>query len=267
MKTNWLLWEPHSLTKLRIEIASTDMGRRFYVFLACLAATLLFTITARDAGAQNWSQTPGEVTEIAASGDSTVSVWGLGPDGKAYQWNEDSSTWEDYGGEAELIAVTADGRPWVVQNKQIYRLRNRNWQNMPGKAEAIAAGGGTVWVIGDDDAVYSWSSEAFEWQNHGGEAAEIAVTSENRPWVIEGEQIYRLRGQTWQNMPGKATAIAAGGGTVWCVGDDETVYKWDEESFTWQDFGGKADRIAVTSEGVPWVVEDGARGLQVYRLR
>lgn len=227
---------------------------------------LLFTITARNAGAQSWSQMPGKVTEIAASGDSTVSVWALGEEGKVYQWREEPATWQDYGGEAEFIAVTSDDTPWVVEDQQLYRLRSRNWQNMPGKAKAIAAEK-TVWSIGQDDAVYSWSSEAFEWKSHGGEAEEIAVTTDGRPWVIEDEQIYRLRGQTWQNMPGKATSIAAGGGTVWCVGDNETVYKWNEDSFTWQDFGGKADRIAVTSEGVPWVIEDGPGGLQVYRLK
>lgn len=232
-----------------------------------LLAAFFFCLCLPDAAAQTWSQMPGEVTEIAASGDSTVSVWGLGPDGKAYEWNEESAAWRDYGGEADLIAVTSDGRPWVVQDQQIYRLRSQNWQNMPGKAKAIAAGGSTVWVIGDDNSVYSWIAEAFEWQSHGGEAEKIAVSSDGRPWVIQDEQIYRLRGQTWQNMPGKAVAIAAGGGTVWCIGDGETVHKWDEESFTWQDFGGKADRIAVTSEGVPWVVEDGAQGLQMYRLK
>jgi len=243
------------------------MNNRFNAsFLACLVATILLSTTP-DAIAQSWSQMPGEVTEIAASGDSTVSVWGLGPDGKAYNWDEESAAWRDYGGEADLIAVMSDGTPWVVEDEQLYRLRGRNWQNMPGKAKAIAAGGGTVWVIGEDDAVYSWSAEAFEWQSHGGEAEKLAVSSDGRPWVIQDEQIYRLRGQTWQNMPGKAVAIAAGGGTVWSVGDGETVYKWDEESFTWQDFGGKADRIAVTSEGIPWVVEDGPQGLQVYRLR
>jgi hypothetical protein len=246
---------------------NTDMDKRFPIFLLVfLAATVLFTITARGVEAQSWSQMPGKVTEIAASGDSTVSVWALGEGGKAYQWSEESATWQDYGGEAELIAVTSDGTPWVVENEQLYRLRGRNWQNMPGKAKAIAAGK-TVWSVGENGAVYSWNSEAFEWMSHGGQAEEIAVTADGRPWVIEDEQIYRLRGQTWQNMPGKAKSIAAGGGTVWCVGEDEAVYKWDEESFTWQNFGGKADRIGVTSAGVPWVVEDGPGGLQVYRLR
>lgn len=242
------------------------VNRIYEPLFVCLAATVLFSATTLDAGAQNWAEMPGELTEIAASGDSTVSVWGLGPDGKAYEWDEGAAAWRDFGGEADLIAVTSDGRPWVVEDEQLYRLRSRNWQNMPGKAKAIAAGGGTVWVIGDDNSVYSWSAEAFEWQSHGGEAEALAVTSDGRPWVIEDEQIYRLRGETWQNMPGKATAIAAGGGTVWCIGDDEAVYKWSEESFTWQNFGGKADRIAVTSEGKPWVVEDGPQGRQVYRL-
>jgi len=216
---------------------------------------------------QSWENLPGKATAIAAGGDSTVSVWVLGQGGKAYRWSEASLSWQDFGGEADLIAVTSSGRPWVVQNKKIYRLRGQAWQRMPGKAEGIAAGGGSVWILGDRGSALKWNETTFGWEDHGGEAEFIAVTSDGRPWVIEDKQIYRLRGQTWQHMPGKAREVAAGGGTVWAIGEDNEIYKWDEESFSWQNFGGKADNIAITPEGRPWVTEDGFSGQKIYRLK
>lgn len=71
-----------------------------------------------------------------------------------------------------------------------------------------------------------------------GEADEIAVTAEGQPWVINNRQIYRLRGRTWQSMPGKARSIDSGGGTVWCIGENDQVYQWSEDGFSWENFGG-----------------------------
>ncbi|NGP76788.1 hypothetical protein G3570_09100 [Balneolaceae bacterium YR4-1] len=212
-----------------------------------------------------WENLPGKAKEIAAGGDSTASVWVLGENNSAYKWNENSFSWEDFGGKGDLIAVTNQGRPWVVNNKQIYRLRGRTWQSMPGKATAIAAGGGTVWVLGENKTAFKWNDEAFSWEEFGGNADLIAVDSNGIPWVVNNKQIYRLRGRNWQSMPGKATAIAAGGGTVWVIGENGQVYQWNDQAFEWMNKGGKASKIAVTPQGVPWVLQDG--GTQIYRLR
>jgi len=213
-----------------------------------------------------WENLPGKAKEIAAGGDSTASVWVLGEDNSAYKWNENSFSWEDFGGSGDLIAVTNQGRPWVVNNKQIYRLRGRTWQSMPGKATAIAAGGGTVWVLGENKTAYKWNDESFSWEEYGGGADLISVDSNGIPWVVNNKQIYRLRGRNWQSMPGKATAIAAGGGTVWVVGENGQVYQWNDQAFEWMNKGGKASKIAVDPNGIPWVIQDGT-GTQIYRLR
>jgi hypothetical protein len=258
----------HIYSLLSINFSSTPMSTRIHISLfACLAAAVFFSVSALDATAQTWANMPGKVVEIAAGGDSTAAVWGLSPDGVAYRWNESKFSWENFGGKADRITVATDGTPWVLEGQQVYRLRGRNWQNMPGKAKAIAAGGNSVWVVGQDNAVYKWNEDAFEWQNRGGDAETIAVTSDGQPWVVKDRKVYRLRGQTWQNMPGKAKEIAAGGGTVWCIGEDDTVYKWNEDSFSWQNFGGDADKIAVAADGTPWVVGKGDSGKQVYRLK
>lgn len=67
-----------------------------------------------------------------------------------------------------MIAVSANGRPWVVNNQQVYRLRGQNWQNMPGKVVEIASGNGEIWAVGQSKNVYRWNPDAFEWENFGG---------------------------------------------------------------------------------------------------
>lgn len=214
-----------------------------------------------------WENIPGKAWEIGAAGDSTFAVWSIGESGAVYKWNEQAFSWENFGGKADKIAVESSGTPWVINDGQIYRLRGRTWQSMPGKAVAIGAGGGTVWTIGESGAVYKWSEDSFTWENYGGKASEIAVENNGTPWVINNQQIYRLRGRTWQSMPGKAVAIGAGGGAVWAVGDSEAVFKWDENAFAWMNRGGKASRIAVSGNGLPYVIQSGAGGTLIYRLR
>jgi len=228
----------------------------FSLFLISLVGNL---------NAQVWENLPGHAQAIAVGGDSTDILWVIGRDNSAYKWNEDSFTWQTFGGGAQDITVTDEGIPWVINNGQIYRLRGQVWQNMPGRARDISAGGGTIWVIGESGAAYKWNEDSFTWQDFGGNATSITVDSNGIPWVVNNKQIYRLRGQVWQNMPGRALAIGAGGGEVWAVGESNAVYRWNDESFTWVDLGGKASAVDSGGTGTPYVIAD--NGTQVYRLR
>lgn len=234
--------------------------------LSCITALALMISISTTATAQ-WENIPGKALDIAAAGDSIFSVWHIGESNAIFKWNEDTFSWENYGGKGSRIAVESNGTPWIINNNQMYRLRGRTWQSMPGKAIAIGAGGGTVWSIGQSGAVYKWNDDTFTWENFGGKASEIAVDSDGIPWIINNKQIYRLRGRTWQNLPGKALAIGAGGGKVWHIGESEAAFLWDEESFTWANHGGKSKRITVTGNGVPYTIESGVTGSLIYRLR
>lgn len=227
----------------------------------------LISFTCTTTSFAQWENIPGKALDIAAAGDSVFAVWTIGESNAVFKWSEQSFSWENFGGKASKIAVESNGTPWVINNDQIYRLRGRTWQSMPGKAIAIGAGGGTVWSIGQSGAVYKWNEDSFTWENFGGKASDITVGSDGTPWVINNRQIYRLRGRTWQSMPGKAVAIAGGGGTIWAIGESEQVYKWDEDAFAWINRGGKASRIAVSGNGLPYVIQSGAGGTLIYRLR
>jgi hypothetical protein len=242
----------------------TQSNSTFWRAIGLMGIMTFLSFTVANA---QWENIPGKAWEIGAAGDSTFAVWSIGESGAVFKWNEQSFSWENYGGKATKIAVESDGTPWVLNNNQIYRLRGRTWQSMPGKAVAIGAGGGTVWVIGESGTVLKWSEDSFTWENYGGKATDIAVENNGTPWVVNNQQIYRLRGRTWQSMPGKAVALGAGGGTVWAIGDSEAVFKWDENAFAWTNRGGKASRIAVSGNGLPYVIQSGAGGTLIYRLR
>lgn len=236
-------------------------------------STLIFTVTIMislcltfHVDAQTWENLPGHARDIAAGGDTTDVVWVIGDSYAAFKWNEENFSWQDMGGEATDIAVTQDGIPWVINDRQIYRLRGDVWQSMPGSARDIASGGGEVFVIGDSRAIYKWNEENFSWRDLGGEAEYLAVDEDGIPWAVQDRQIYRLRGDTWQSMPGSARAIGAGGGEVWAVGDSRAVYRWSEDNFGWQDLGGEASEVtAAGATGTPYVIED--NGTLIYRLR
>lgn len=178
---------------------------------AILPAVIMVAAFATQGAFAQWENLPGKAVDIAAAGDSIFSVWTIGESRAVFKWDEQSFSWESYGGKAQRIAVTSDGTPWVVNDQSIYRLRGRTWQAMPGKAMTIGAGGGQVWAIGTSNTVFRWDESAFAWENYGGKATTIAVDSEGTPWVVNEEKVYRLRGRTWQAMPGKALDIAAGG--------------------------------------------------------
>ena len=65
--------------------------------------------------------------------------------------------------------------------------------------------------------------------------------------------------QSWRQLPGTASDIGMGGGTLWMIGSgaatgDQSVYRWDGKA--WIDMKGKAVRLDVTPEGYAWVVND-----------
>jgi hypothetical protein len=233
--------------------------------IAVLVYSLFIISFVGEVNAQVWENLPGHAKAIAVGGDSTDIVWSIGRNNSAYKWNESSFSWQTFGGGAQRKTVTNEGTPWVVNDGQIYRLRGQTWQNMPGQAVDIAAGGGTVWALGESGAAFKWSEDSFSWQDFGGGATSITVDSNGTPWVVNNKQIYRLRGQTWQNMPGQAVAIGAGGNEVWVVGESGAVYRWNDDAFSWSDLGGKVGAVDAGGTGTPYAIEN--NGTQVYRLR
>jgi hypothetical protein len=159
-----------------------------------------------------------------------------------------------------------------------------SYDPLPGLALDIGVGGGAAWVIGrcggGDCAIFKWNESEFnwDWETTGGAAVAIAVDSSGIPWVVNAEnQIWQRSNSDpnsgfWQLMPGSATDIAIGGGSVWIVGADAqfsgscsrngcnitflgyTVSQWNGSG--WDAVpSGAGTRISVDSQGIPWIVD------------
>jgi hypothetical protein len=163
------------------------------------------------------------------------------------------------------IAVDERGTPWVVNDSgDIYVQQGTGWRQLSGKARDIGAGGGEVWIIGTDRqsggyGVWRWTR--YGWEPARGAGVRIAVDGRGTPWVVnERSDIYVRRGTTWTKLPGKARDIGASGdGQAWAIGTDRTeggyrVWRWTGS--TWERSNGGGVAIAVSPEGIPWVVND-----------
>jgi hypothetical protein len=136
------------------------------------------------------------------------------------------------------------------------------WALKPGKAKDIAAGdAGVVWAIGNGSAgnnnftIHQWNGSS--WNQVNGAAVRIAVRG-TEPWVVDAQnRIWRRRNGAWGQVAGCATDIGASLGTndVWVIACGGVVHKRNEALNRWDPTDGTGIRIAVTTAGIPWVVQ------------
>ena len=65
-------------------------------------------------------------------------------------------------------------------------------------------------------------------------------------------RIFRKRGDTWQELPGRAIDIQAGeDGSVWILGKNNVPYKWNEKKYEWIAVSGQGQKITIHQDGSP----------------
>ncbi len=141
------------------------------------------------------------------------------------------------------------------------------WTLLPGLGTDIGAGpDDIVWLIGtnpvgdaSDFGVFFWNGT--NWSGVDGGGVRIAVDPGGRPWLLNSAgEIFHRPGESWQRRPGLGNDIGVGSdGSVWVIGTnpvgdaaDFGVYRWNGTDWDGVDGGGV--RIAVDSEGQPWLV-------------
>jgi hypothetical protein len=109
------------------------------------------------------------------------------------------------------------------------------------------------------------------WQQLSGAATQIYVTSSGTPWVVNAlGTVYALTGGTFQGLgiPACATSLATTDKATWLVGcasvgaGGNGVYGYRASLITgttnyqqaWDQVPGGAVKIAVQTDGTPWVV-------------
>lgn len=243
-----------------------------------------------------WRQLPGEAFDIGVNG--TGNVWITGTNDGIYKWDEAAWSWIRANGSAYRVTVDSSNVPWVVNaNGEIFRRTstsptNGSWSKLPGCATDIGAGGGQVWIVGCNGTPYRYvASLGSPWQAVSGGASSIDVDRLGRPWIRNSSgNIYRRSGSSWELLPGGANDIGVGSERVGPLGGIDRFYPWivglsavgggyniatfSEQAASgsggsvvlarkgWVGVPGGARRIAVGSNGRPWIVNSSGK---IYR--
>ncbi|MFC1746590.1 tectonin domain-containing protein, partial [Candidatus Riflebacteria bacterium] len=176
-----------------------------------------------------------------------------------YRWN--GRAWQKYPGGIVKVDVDALGRPWGVNRAgmiYVMDVRTKKWKNLPGRAKDIGCGGpgnGVTCIIGTNKHTYKWDGR--KWLDFGGAAKRVDVDKHGNPWVVNDAGViyrYEVKAKKWVHIPtGRAIDIACGpDGTIWVLGTDKTVYKWNGK--TWLKGNGMGYHITVDNQGLPWVI-------------
>jgi hypothetical protein len=187
----------------------------------------------------NWTALNGRLANdigVGAAGTVDGSVWIISkepePGGYAI-YRSIAGTWVKVPGAAMRIAVTSDGRAWIVNNNNDifeYVGGSSVWKYYPGqKATDIGVGwDGSVWFIGAKPVAGGYGiyhpkkplTRAWVpsdgWEAVGGGAVAIAVTADGRAWVVNANHdIFEWVNDRdgWKYHPEqKATDIGVGPG-------------------------------------------------------
>lgn len=156
------------------------------------------------------------------------------------------------------------GDPWVLGNTgqngdyYIYQWTNGQWVQQPGAGTQIAISPqGAPWVINHLGQIFYWDGQAFQLAPGNGCATAIGVgpnaygSKYGDPWVIgcggfvtQNGGIYQLQGSTWVQQPGAAVSIAVSPqGVPWVIDAGGAIYYWNGNGFT--QIPGCATSIAV----------------------
>jgi hypothetical protein len=209
----------------------------------------------------------GQAHDIGVGGDGTdgdtaPDVWIIGntPSSGGFvvqKWNGSSFVSVADGGSGERIAVTPNGRPWVVTDSGTIWERatsstaSATWTQRAGCATDIGIGGtgasGAVWVLGCSAlnggfSPHQWNGTTFVQDvNAGAAAVRIAVDSAGIPWAVNSNnEIFRRTTAsattgTWTQIAGGATDIGIGPANYpWVLGATATgsgfrIYVWNDQ--------------------------------------
>ena len=157
------------------------------------------------------------------------------------------------------------GDAWALGNTgkdgdyYIYQWVNGQWVQEPGAGTqiAISPDQSRVWVINHLGQIFYWDGLAFQEAPGHGCATSIGVgpnangSQYGTPWVIgcggnitQNSGIYQLQDSTWVQQPGAAVSIAVSPqGVPWVVAGDGSIWYWNGSGFT--QVPGCATSIAV----------------------
>lgn len=140
-----------------------------------------------------WTVIPGGLASISAR--SSNSAWGLGTDGKSWEWN--GVSWTQKGCCVGQLSIGSDGTMWAVNPADSYRVlkwTGATWTVMPGGLKQISVGSGSqIWGVNSANQVFHWTGTA--WASATGILQQISVASDGTLWGVS------TAGDPWSTLP------------------------------------------------------------------
>lgn len=167
--------------------------------------------------------------------------------------------------DGEILIANPEFERWSSSRGALPPKGPVAWRKVPGGGSRIACGReGAVWIVGgnpvgnNDFGLWRWNGGGWDPMPGGG--LRVAVGPNDRPWVTNSAtQVWRGVGPGWssfEQLPGNGGEISVGAdGTVWLIGTDSCLYRWDEESHSWLGNGFACARVAVGATGRPWALD------------
>jgi len=175
---------------------------------------------------------------LAGGGGKSISIgaddglWVGGPN--LFQWDEGSQKWIEKTPfrESIAVAVTPDGRPWVLtpgdedQANNIFEWDGTSWQPRGGWGFHIAIGAnGTVCHVGHGGAIYQYAG--------------------NNRWTVVPDVYVPTSDDVWTVGPHRIAVDPDGG--CWHIGRENEIYRPSRGG--WQGMGAWAQALAIGLHG------------------
>lgn len=179
--------------------------------------------------ATTWTQLAGsDASSIAANAGRVCMV---NTAGKIYDYI--GSSWRQLpGSDAIDIAINSNGDVWMVNTiGNVYKYNGSSWTFMFGTdALRIAANDGKVWIVNNDDEIYSWTI-SYGWSKMpGSDGKDIAIGSDGYSWLTNtsGLLYTTLDNRFWQEICGSSgRTISSNHNKVMMVNTSGKIYKLD----------------------------------------
>jgi hypothetical protein len=254
----------------------TNINRTLWTGVLVVSICSALTSTA---AAQGFAQVPGFLSKIAV-GSHTVA--GINDSGQIVTYDTSSSNFQPIpGGSGQFVALAVGGgtvlqpdEVWGLdENRQIFRLSNGSFQQIPGQLAQIAVGPGfetchpaEVWGLNETGGIFRFDFCSGQFHQAPGQLIQISV-GEHEVWGLNATgAIFHWNFNTFvfENVPGVLSQISAGpAGAVWGVNQEGKVFRLsrNKESAKFLEIAiaGPLEVISVGGNGV-WGL-DGKQGI------
>lgn len=194
--------------------------------------------------------------QIAVTAANTV--WALDTTGNHYKWNGKLWEKKgccvgtlSAGADGTLWATHPSN------NNKNMRWNGTKWdENVPsGMKQVAVVNASTVWGL--DDSGTHWKLNGAQWEKKACCVGQIAASSDGELWATNPanlNRVLRWTGTTWdENFPAGIIFIAVGNAqNIWGLDAGDQIFKLSGKS--WQQVPGALHNIAVASDGTVWGV-------------